>query len=516
MKKRIIIVASVFIAIFALASAYLPGILNSSAKKVEAQTTTGTSAMSGFLWSSNIGWIKLNPGTAKDVTMTDADGSFSGFAWSSNIGWINFAPTDIPSTFDQPHVVQLTGEDVRGWARACSVLASSDCTGTDLKDSLVTGGWDGWIKMVNVTLKEPATPTDPPTKVFAGYAWGDLNVGWVDFSLATTAGTPVCTGCCGPCGGVNLNAQCYASHESYTAGDTVTWTLTRPTTGSSPYKYAWTDNDQLGSSKPSPLSDNYPATGDFTFSTTYSPAVSTTYSPTVTVTDNVSSPAQTVTCTKAIGVPGGITVNPPAGLNCENNALDGGEECDVVGSGYSFSAGARSCLASETRSCKPKADPNPCTVKCTVTPTCIITLGSGGDSGAIEFNDDRTFPKDADISAKVTLEDSTGSNCLPLGTLTFSLAGSKGPSGNSWSDATGGGTMICSDLRGASVGCDSIPRDGGFLSIRYGATSTKCPTVDTCQSPFDIELVANWEGILPKQVTANYPGFIGYAHTFGN
>ena len=52
--------------------------------------------MSGYAWSSNIGWISFNC-TNDDTCSTvnygvhkDEDGTIVGYAWSSNIGWIRF------------------------------------------------------------------------------------------------------------------------------------------------------------------------------------------------------------------------------------------------------------------------------------------------------------------------------------------------------------------------------------------------------------------------------------------
>jgi len=334
MKKRIIILASIFIAIFALASAYLPGVLENSAKKAEADTTPSFSIISGFLWSSNTGWIKLNPGSTKDVKINDISSTFTGFAWSSNLGWINFAPTNIPSTFANPHVVKLEGDNVTGWARACSVLASADCTGTALKPSTVTGGWDGWIKMVNVTLKTPTTPTiPPPTKVFAGYAWGDLNLGWIDFSLAGAPGTstPICTGCCGPCGG-GPTVTCTATDAThpggpYYTGDLITWTATPNPTGSS-YTYNWEDGSSNGSL------GLYSGHGS-SFQVAYSNAG--TYTPKVTVVETEAE----ATC-QVVGDDGIIiTPTPSYTFNCVHGKIEsvppGQTYCPDTSSGFSVS-----------------------------------------------------------------------------------------------------------------------------------------------------------------------------------
>ena len=46
-----------------------------------------------------------------------------------------------------------------------------------------TDGWDGWISMGGTGY---GVTHDSSTGAFGGYAWGDVNVGWVDFSGVST------------------------------------------------------------------------------------------------------------------------------------------------------------------------------------------------------------------------------------------------------------------------------------------------------------------------------------------
>lgn len=160
------------------------------------------SNVTGFAWSSNIGWIKMNPldDPAYDVTMNDATGALSGYAWSSNIGWIQFDPSDdVPGQSNSdPANVTLNGPNagqVTGWMRACSVFVSG-CSG-GLKSSAQTGGWDGWIEMSGADHISPIFTTITDTNGddhgaggvtyqaansrLIGYAWGGDVVGWMDF-----------------------------------------------------------------------------------------------------------------------------------------------------------------------------------------------------------------------------------------------------------------------------------------------------------------------------------------------
>ena len=68
---------------------------------VTAVTNGANSYLTGYVWTENVGWIKLGSGTGPyantgptdyGVNM-DASGNLSGYAWSSHAGWVNFNPT---------------------------------------------------------------------------------------------------------------------------------------------------------------------------------------------------------------------------------------------------------------------------------------------------------------------------------------------------------------------------------------------------------------------------------------
>jgi hypothetical protein len=48
----------------------------------------GDSALSGYAWSENTGWIKFNP--AQGGVLNDGTGNLSGSAWGEGLGWIDF------------------------------------------------------------------------------------------------------------------------------------------------------------------------------------------------------------------------------------------------------------------------------------------------------------------------------------------------------------------------------------------------------------------------------------------
>lgn len=157
-------------------------------EKVVAQT--GSKAVSGYAWSSNIGWIQMETGQSSPVVV-NSDGSFSGYGWSSNVGWLNFNPTGpYPAAPNHGVKIDLTTNTMSGWGR---FLANG-------------GGWDGWVNFDGVTY-------DPAGKKFAGYAWGADVVGWVDMShvladlTTNTPCDPATDPNCCP-GGANCTPPC--------------------------------------------------------------------------------------------------------------------------------------------------------------------------------------------------------------------------------------------------------------------------------------------------------------------
>ncbi|HEY9480898.1 MAG TPA: hypothetical protein VIR98_01525 [Candidatus Paceibacterota bacterium] len=131
--------------------------------------------LSGYAWSSNIGWISFNCtndlscGTVDYGVNRNADNTLTGYAWSSNIGWIKFGglsgfPTG-SGTFSVN--ASVSGNTVVGWARALS--ATDD-------------GWDGWISLSGDGYGVSITGSD-----MSGYAWGSDVVGWISFDAVAGA-----------------------------------------------------------------------------------------------------------------------------------------------------------------------------------------------------------------------------------------------------------------------------------------------------------------------------------------
>lgn len=159
------------------------------------QTAIGQSAASnapsvqkyltGFAWSSNVGWISLR-GSLYGVELSPA-GELSGYAWASNLGWISFNKSDTSSCPSGNGAcnatVNITSGKVDGWARVCSGTVSKDCKGASRTD-----GWDGWIHLAGTNHQSPdnsgkgGVTYKPSTTKLDGYAWGSDVVGWIDFS----------------------------------------------------------------------------------------------------------------------------------------------------------------------------------------------------------------------------------------------------------------------------------------------------------------------------------------------
>ena len=128
--------------------------------------------LSGWAWSSNIGWVSLNCQDLNVCSTSDykvqmdlTTGALSGYAWSSNIGWIQFDPTGpYPASPQTSAVIDPTTGVASGWMRALSYNSSYD------------DGWDGWINITSATSANG---------ILNGWAWGGLVVGWLNFSNVT-------------------------------------------------------------------------------------------------------------------------------------------------------------------------------------------------------------------------------------------------------------------------------------------------------------------------------------------
>jgi len=163
------------------------------------------SPLAGWAWSDNIGWISFNCESDNSCDFSNPNqpigylvyantitGYLGGYAWSDNMGWLNF---------DGGHIDLTTGA-VTGTARFCSVFKSG-CSGAIKPiNGTELGGWDGFVQLSdNNFFKSPvfSQPFEGVTYKsisssdgeLVGYAWGDMNVGWISFNCAndTSCGT---------------------------------------------------------------------------------------------------------------------------------------------------------------------------------------------------------------------------------------------------------------------------------------------------------------------------------------
>ena len=164
-------------------------LFHTPAPKAWSQMSSGPvqqpgSSLIGYLWSDNIGWIDLNClNTSSCATnpfgiAIDNTGNLSGYAWSDNIGWISANSSDLIGCPSSPCIATFSGTALSGWFRA--VAGTTTPPALDISQA---GGWDGFISLSNVTYASS-------TNYFAGYGWGSLVTGWVDFSKARQACTP--------------------------------------------------------------------------------------------------------------------------------------------------------------------------------------------------------------------------------------------------------------------------------------------------------------------------------------
>jgi hypothetical protein len=134
--------------------------------------------MSGYAWSSNIGWISFNCTDTNTCGIVDygvdiaSDGTLTGYAWSSNIGWIKFGGLSGFPTGQGTQAInaKINGSNLQGWARAIAQDGN---------------GWDGWIALSGAG---PSYGVNLSGTNFTGYAWGSSVVGWISFDIAGANG----------------------------------------------------------------------------------------------------------------------------------------------------------------------------------------------------------------------------------------------------------------------------------------------------------------------------------------
>jgi len=354
----------------------------------------GSNELSGWAWSSNIGWVSFNhtdTGATSDYAVVLDGGNYlSGYAWSPNIGWIKFDPSlSGPSGDGQGAQLKVEENKLTGWARACSVFVSG-CDGSLRPDSQL-GGWDGWISMngINYGINYDSTKGG-----FSGFAWGALNIGWLKFGLNTEdpfqppENCPVSrVGDCCPawqvCGGPggSFEGTCTVDPNTVDFGQEVTWTASA-SGGTEPYTYTWVQGegsvaDPFQNADPDPISVDDTISS---FTTKYEEGTSLAgnYKIDVTVADSAGH-SDTVSCSEGVVVgmcvPTGDPVpTPESGKVCCEP--DDGDEADRV--------------------CGP---PIP----------CLLSIVDPEVNHYVKFVEDQDFPNDSSLNAKIHIGAGCGS-----------------------------------------------------------------------------------------------------------
>jgi len=163
-------------------------------QNIKISNADASNNVSGFAWSSNIGWVSFNctndntcdtPNHNYGVSIDPVTGNFSGYAWSPSVGWIDFAPTSgypaVPNI--GAHYNSATGV-VTGWAK------------------ILTLGANGWLKMSDdsVTVwNGKGVKINSTTGDLSGYAWNgnatsdtQSGIGWLSFNCSNEI--PACSG----------------------------------------------------------------------------------------------------------------------------------------------------------------------------------------------------------------------------------------------------------------------------------------------------------------------------------
>lgn len=171
------------VVVFVLGSFVVPRTAAASSLPVTGWAWGGTNTISADPLDSFVGWISLSTTTPPvyGVSEDSVTGALSGYAWSSNLGWITFNSAEVsgcPSAPCAPSVNLSTG-NITGWARACAAFASG-CSGALDSNSAVPTAWDGWISLSGVT-QNLSTCAWTGT----GYAWGSDSIGAISMSGPT-------------------------------------------------------------------------------------------------------------------------------------------------------------------------------------------------------------------------------------------------------------------------------------------------------------------------------------------
>lgn len=138
-------------------------------ENTDVYAQSSNSSISGYAWSSNIGWISFS-GSGYGLTVSPT-GEITGYAWSPNIGWVSANSTNLAGCASAPCTATIDSSGaLQGWLRAISGSTAQ------------SGGWDGFIRLSGSNYG----PVRQSDGTFSGYAWGSDVVGWLNFQYAST------------------------------------------------------------------------------------------------------------------------------------------------------------------------------------------------------------------------------------------------------------------------------------------------------------------------------------------
>lgn len=110
-------------------------------KATNSNVDVTSSAITGYAWGENVGWINLAP--TNGGIARDGSGNLSGYAWGEGVGWVNFNPTNGGVSIDSEGFFHgHAWSDSRGWI-SFNCDDDSSCGTVDHKVKVNEGGGGG-------------------------------------------------------------------------------------------------------------------------------------------------------------------------------------------------------------------------------------------------------------------------------------------------------------------------------------------------------------------------------------
>ncbi len=196
--KKYLLATIIFCAVFVVATAIKAAVITGwSWGGSEDGNITGTNSIVDGN-ETGAGWISMS-GSNYGVNLPSGNGAVTGYAWSSNLGYIDFdsknnCTAGTPSATQykaqsctnpdgNTNGVSRNGSDLVGWARIVDIAKESVNNNS--------GGWQGWIKMSGSGYGVKVSGTS-----LYGYAWNGEEagsgsniangLGWIDFGKLPT------------------------------------------------------------------------------------------------------------------------------------------------------------------------------------------------------------------------------------------------------------------------------------------------------------------------------------------